>query len=75
MTEFVEDTELDEYEYALDRTGCPAVSKTQSEIFGDYFRDLSANYSDYANGYKPWPLRPEGLQIIEPLDDQELARA
>jgi hypothetical protein len=50
------------------------VSIEKSKEIGDYFRDLSANYSTYqATGR--WPARPEGLVIVEPLSDADLARA
>jgi hypothetical protein len=48
--------------------------KEQSKKFGDYFRDLSANYTKYQASGK-WPARPEGLVIVEPLSDADLARA
>ena len=71
----IEDTEQDQYEYALDLVRIPvAERKTISEAHGDYFRDLSANYSTYQTTNK-WPARPEGLVIVEPLSDADLARA
>ncbi len=70
----IEDTERDQYEYALDLVRVPASeSKTISEIHGDYFRNLSANYSTYQASGK-WPARPEGLVLVEPLSDADLAR-
>ena len=71
----IEDTEQDQYEYALDLVRVPASErKTISEIHGDYFRDLSENYSEYQRTQQ-WPARPEGLVIVEPMSDQDLARA
>ena len=75
MIEDIEDSEQDQYEYALDLVRVPtAESKTISEKHGDYFRDLSANYSTYQATGK-WPARPEGLILVEPLSDADLARA
>jgi hypothetical protein len=71
----IEDTEQDQYEYALDLVRVPASEhKTISEIHGDYFRNLSANYSTYQASGK-WPARPEGLVLVEPMSDADLARA
>jgi hypothetical protein len=50
------------------------VTNEQAKAFGDYFRDLSANYSDYQASGK-WPARPEGLVIVAPLSDADLGRA
>jgi hypothetical protein len=50
-----------------------SVTNEKAKAFGDYFRDLSANYSEYQASGK-WPARPEGLVIVAPLDDVELAR-
>lgn len=60
---------VEEFEYVV-----PEKSISKSQEHGDYFRDLSANYSTYqATG--EWPARPEGLVIVEPLSDADLARA
>ena len=39
----------------------------------DYFRDLSLNYHDYINGYAQWPTRPDGLQVVRDLFEEENA--
>lgn len=31
-----------------------------NHTLGEYYRDLSANYSQYYNNELPWPARPEG---------------
>ena len=70
-----EDSEQDQYEYALDLVRVPPEErKSISEVHGDYFRDLSANYSTYQASGK-WPARPEGLVLVEPMSDADLARA
>jgi hypothetical protein len=60
---------VEEFEYVV-----PEKSISKSQEHGDYFRDLSANYSTYQATGK-WPARPEGLVIVEPLSDADLARA
>lgn len=36
------------------------MDKTIGVTLGDYYRDLSLNYSDYYAGTKQWPERPAG---------------
>lgn len=66
--ENIDDAEL----YVEDSYNSGSVE--QSKTHGDYFRDLSANYSSYQASGK-WPARPEGLVIVEPMSDADLARA
>ena len=64
--EFVEKVKqilADEQEYYI----TPTVA--QSKLFGDYFRDLSLNYHEYTHGILPWPERPAGLVLVEPIGD------
>jgi len=47
------------------------MDETISRILGEYYRDLSLNYSAYSNNELPWPARPEGW--YDPLQGASLS--